>query len=103
MGSVQTSKVKKSACILCSINCGIDVTTGGKDGRELVKIKGDRDNPSSEGYVCNKASRLNYYQMGKDRIRSPMRKRADGSFEEIGWDIAIKEVAAGFSSRLRRG
>ena len=91
----QTSEFKKSACILCSINCGIEVKTGGKDGRELVKIKGDKDNPSSEGYVCNKASRLNHYQMGADRLDSPLRRKSDGTFEKVSWDVAIKEVAQG--------
>ncbi|BFM18146.1 molybdopterin oxidoreductase family protein [Maricurvus nonylphenolicus] len=98
MSYVQTGDVKKSACILCSVNCGLEVTAGGKDGRELIKIKGDRDNPSSEGYICDKASRLNYYQMGEDRIDSPMRRRADGSYEKVDWDTAIAEVAAGLKA-----
>jgi len=98
MHSIDTqSNIKKTACILCSINCGIEVTTGGKDGRELLKIKGDKENPSSEGYVCNKASRLNHYQMGNDRIDTPLRRRADGSYEKIDWTTAIKEVAAGLN------
>lgn len=98
MSAIQTTNPKKSACILCSVNCGIEVTTGGKDGRELIKIKGDRDNPSSEGYLCNKASRLNHYQMGADRIDSPLRRKADGSYEKVDWDTAIREVAAGLKA-----
>ena len=27
------------------------------------------------------------------RLTSPPRRRADGTFEEIGWDTAIREVA----------
>jgi len=88
---------KKSSCILCSINCGLDIKTGGIDGRELIKIKGDRDNPSSQGYVCNKAARLNHYQMGADRISSPMRRKTDGTYESVDWDTAIQEVAAGLN------
>lgn len=98
MGATQTEEIKKSACILCSINCGLEVTTGGKDGRELIKIKGDKDNPSSEGYVCNKASRLNHYQSGADRINSPMRRKSDGSYEQVDWETAIREVAEGFNA-----
>lgn len=86
---------KKTACILCSINCGLEVKTGGKDGRELLKIRGDKDNASSQGYLCNKASRLNHYQTGADRIDSPMRRRPDGRYEKVDWDTAIREVAAG--------
>ena len=96
------SEFKKSACILCSINCGLEIQTGGKDGRELIKIKGDKENPSSQGYVCNKASRLNHYQMGADRIDSPMRRKNDGTYEKVDWDTAIKEVAAGLNAVKNR-
>lgn len=93
--TAEKSQVKKSACILCSINCGIEVTVGGKDNREIIKIKGDKDNPSSEGYVCNKAARLNYYQTASDRIDKPLRRKPDGTYEEVDWDTAIREVTAG--------
>lgn len=85
--------MKKSACVLCSINCGIEVTTGGKDDRELLKIKSDRENPSSQGYICNKAARLNHYQTGEDRINTPLRRKPDGTYEAVSWETAIKEVA----------
>jgi len=88
---------KKSACILCSINCGLDIEVGGEDGRELLKIKGDKDHVSSQGYLCNKAARLNHYQMGADRLTSPLRRKDDGTYEPVDWDTAIREVTAGLS------
>ncbi len=30
--------------------------------------------------------RLDHYQNGRHRLTSPLRRRADGSFEEVGWD-----------------
>lgn len=87
------SEWKSSACILCECNCGIKVQTGGEDGRHIVRIRGDEAHPGSEGYLCQKASGLNFYQNGKDRLDSPLRKRADGSFEAIDWDTAISEIA----------
>ncbi|MDH4031504.1 MAG: molybdopterin-dependent oxidoreductase [Chromatiales bacterium] len=83
-----------TACILCSINCGIEVRLGGEDERRFVKIRGDKAHPSSKGYLCQKASKLDHYQNGKDRITRPMRRRDDGSFEEIDWETAIAEIAA---------
>ena len=97
MNSTNNSDYKKTACILCSINCGIEVSTGGRDNRELLKIRGDKDNPSSQGYVCEKSARLNHYQMGADRIDSPLRRKPDGSYEKVSWDVAIREVADGLS------
>ncbi|MCH8815276.1 MAG: molybdopterin-dependent oxidoreductase [Chloroflexi bacterium] len=84
---------KPTACILCECNCGIEVQLGGESGRELTLIKGDRNHPVSQGYACEKAQRLNYYQNNNARVTSPLRRREDGSYEEIDWDTAISEVA----------
>ncbi|MEL6674649.1 MAG: molybdopterin-dependent oxidoreductase, partial [Bacteroidota bacterium] len=79
-----------TACILCSQNCGIEIQVN--ETGEFGKILGDKAHPVSEGYICQKATRLNYYQDQK-RLTSPLRKREDGSFEEISWDTAIQEIA----------
>ena len=84
-----------TACILCECNCGIEVAL---EGRTLASIRGDRRHPASQGYTCNKAMRLDRYQNGPDRLTTPLRRRPDGGFEEIDWDTAIREVAAGFAA-----
>ncbi|MEM1113663.1 MAG: molybdopterin-dependent oxidoreductase [Pseudomonadota bacterium] len=85
-----------SACILCECNCGIKVQTGGEGGREIIRIRGDEAHPASEGYLCQKASGLNFYQNGKDRVTTPLKRRADGSFEAIDWDTATREIMQRF-------
>ena len=40
---------KKTACILCSINCGIEVQLGGEHGRHIVKVRGDDAHPGVAG------------------------------------------------------
>jgi anaerobic selenocysteine-containing dehydrogenase len=92
------SEWKSTACILCECNCGIEVQLGGPDGRSLVRVRGDDAHPSSRGYACEKPSRLDYYQNGPHRLTMPLRRRADGSFEEIDWDTAIREVAERFAA-----
>lgn len=87
------SEWHSSACILCECNCGIKVELGGEDGRHITRIRGDEDHPASHGYLCQKASGLDHYQNGKDRLSSPLRRTADGGFEEIDWDTAIVEIA----------
>ncbi len=84
---------KSSACILCELNCGIEVQLGGDDGRQFVRIRGNRAHPESRGYVCQKAGRLNHYQSSRDRVMLPLRRRPDGTFEEVSWETAIEEVA----------
>jgi len=85
---------KKTACILCECNCGLEAQIGGEGKRHFSRIRGDKAHPASQGYACEKPHRLDYYQNGPDRITSPLRRRADGTFEEIDWDTAIVEVAA---------
>jgi len=85
---------KPNACILCECNCGLEIELGGDDGRQFVRLRGDRRHPSSQGYACEKPHRLNHYQHAADRITRPLRRREDGTFEEITWETAITEVAA---------
>ena len=81
---------QRTACILCSVNCGIEVQL---DGRRIARVRGDRAHPGSRGYTCEKAQRLDHYQNGRDRLSAPLRRRADGTFEPVDWDTAIREVA----------
>ncbi len=85
----------QTACILCSINCGIEVKV--QDGH-FVRIRGDKAHPISQGYTCEKALRLDHYQNTRDRLTSPLRRRPDGTYEEIDWDSAIAEIAERFTA-----
>jgi anaerobic selenocysteine-containing dehydrogenase len=89
---------EKTACILCECNCGLEVQIGGEGNRHLTRIRGDKAHPSSKGYACEKPHRLDYYQNGPDRLTSPLRRKDDGTFEQIDWDTAIREVAARLSA-----
>jgi anaerobic selenocysteine-containing dehydrogenase len=84
---------QKTACILCSVNCGIEVKV---EDRHLTRVRGDRAHVASHGYACEKAQRIDFYQNGRDRLTAPLRRKPDRTFEEIDWDTAIREVAAGF-------
>src|SRR3954451_14970249 len=80
---------KPTACILCACNCGIEVQVA---GQAIVRVKGDKAHPASQGYACEKAQRLPYYQRN-ERITAPLRRREDGSYEQVDWDTAIADVA----------
>ncbi len=81
---------KSTACIMCANNCGIEVKV--KDDH-IVKVRGNKNSPFNKGYVCNKALSVGYYQNHNQRVLSPLRRKADGSFEEIDWDTATGEIA----------
>ncbi|CAM3979822.1 molybdopterin-dependent oxidoreductase [Smaragdicoccus niigatensis] len=82
---------QKTACILCESNCGLEVQV---QDRALVKIRGDKAHPASAGYTCEKPLRLDHYQSNPHRLTSPLRRRPDGTYEEIDWNTAITEIAA---------
>ncbi|WP_248965553.1 molybdopterin-dependent oxidoreductase [Sphaerisporangium perillae] len=86
---------RPSACVLCACNCGIEIRL---DGRRFERIRGDKAHPSSQGYTCEKPRRLDHYQNGVDRLTHPLRRRPDGTFEQVTWDTAIAEIAARFSA-----
>ncbi|WP_310460441.1 molybdopterin-dependent oxidoreductase [Sphaerotilus sp.] len=95
MSTPLSAEWKKTACIICSLNCGLEVQT---EGGRIVKARGDKDHPTSQGYVCEKSQRMDFYQNGADRITSPKRRRVDGSYEDIDWATAIREIAEKFAA-----
>ena len=90
MSETEFAGWKKTACTLCAVNCGLEVQT---DGDRIVRIRGDKAHPISQGYVCEKSQRLDYYQNGADRLDSPLRRRPDGTYERIDWPTAVREIA----------
>src|ERR1700704_3355112 len=89
----ETAEWAATACILCSVNCGIEVRLGGDDGRRFERVRGNKLHPGSLGYTCEKALRLDHYQNGRHRLTTPMRRTSNGSYEPVDWDTAIEEVA----------
>jgi anaerobic selenocysteine-containing dehydrogenase len=80
----------KTACILCSRNCGLETET---EGTRLTRIRGDADHPDSRGYICQKAARLDHYQNHDDRLQRPLKRLPDGTFEAVTWDEALADIA----------
>ena len=51
--------IHKTGCVLCAQNCGLEVEV--EDNR-IVKVRGDKDNPRSQGYVCRKGVNIAFHQ-----------------------------------------
>lgn len=89
---------KKTACVLCGNGCGLEVQV--EDNR-IVKARGDKDSPMSEGYVCRKGTNIAFHQHNADRVLYPLKKVGD-SFERISWDQAIGEIAEKLKNILKQ-
>ena len=87
------------SCPLCEAACGLEITMRGD---EVARIRGDRDNPFSRGFICPKGSTLKQLHEDPDRLRAPLVRRGDdpatATWEEVGWDEAFAEVARGLGA-----
>jgi anaerobic selenocysteine-containing dehydrogenase len=75
-------------CPLCEAGCGLEITVVGE---RVTRIRGDRDDVFSRGYLCPKGSTLKQLHDDPDRLRRPLVKR-DGRHVEVSWDEAFAEV-----------
>ncbi|MBU1902066.1 MAG: molybdopterin-dependent oxidoreductase [Proteobacteria bacterium] len=87
---------KKTSCVLCANLCGLEVRV---ENNRIVKVRGDKDNPRSEGYACRKGLNIKHYQHHADRLMHPLKKVGD-TFERISWDQAIDEIAEKLSGTV---
>ncbi len=78
----------QTGCVLCAQNCGLRVQV---ENNRIVKVKGDKENPRSEGYVCRKGLRISHHQHNSERLTHPLKKVGD-RFERISWEEAFSEI-----------
>ena len=86
--------VVKTFCRFCHAMCGIEVQV--EDGRP-VKVLGDRDNEISQGYTCIKGRNLPAQHEHEARLREPLARGEDGTFEPIDREAALDSIAAGIA------
>ncbi len=75
-------------CPLCEATCGLEVTV--RDGA-VQRIRGDRDDVFSHGFICPKGSTLKQLYEDPDRLRTPLIRRGEGHVEAT-WDEAFAEI-----------
>jgi anaerobic selenocysteine-containing dehydrogenase len=86
-------------CTLCEATCGLAVEV---EGRRVLAIRGDLDDPFSRGHLCAKAPALADLHADPDRLRRPLRRTGTG-FAEISWEEAFELAAEGLLAVAKRG
>src|SRR3954471_563648 len=84
------SEERITYCRICEPLCGLVATV--EDGR-VEKLRPDPDHPLSKGFACPKGIAMTDVQNDPDRVLHPLRRRADGEFEQGTWDEALDEIA----------
>ena len=63
--------LKKQPVYLYTNLYGLEVRV---ENNRIVKVRGEKDNPLSEGYVCRKGLNIIYHQHHADRLMYPLKK-----------------------------
>ena len=81
-------------CNICEAMCGLVIEHRDK---EILSIKGDKDDPFSKGHICPKAVALQDFYVDEDRLKTPIKRTPDG-WEEMSWEQAFSEVSSKLKS-----
>jgi anaerobic selenocysteine-containing dehydrogenase len=82
-------------CRVCHASCPMEVDV--QDNR-VIAVRGVMDDPLFEGYTCIKGRQIPDQMADPNRLRAAMRRRPDGTFEEV----ASGEALDGIAAELRR-
>src|SRR5215469_10155969 len=88
------TETKSVVCCGCSQQCGILVQV--RDNR-ISGIVGDKEHPSSQGFICVKGAEAASLHYDSGRIHWPLKRvgrRGEDKWQETGWDQALDEIAA---------
>ena len=91
---------EKSFCRICNTHCGMVLTLNEDD--RIVAIRPDKQDPVSEGFACFKGLQAVESHDPDNRVRYPLKKMPDGSFQRIGIEQALDEIAEKLQSIIDR-
>jgi anaerobic selenocysteine-containing dehydrogenase len=102
----ETESVHFHTCPLCEATCGLEISIKHRDDgtTSVGRIRGDRDDVFSKGFICPKGSTVKQLHEDPDRLRRPVIRRGDdpatATWEEVTWDEAFAEVERGLTAVL---
>ena len=89
-------RVVKSTCSVCHGVCGVQVHM--RNGK-VVKVTGDPECPTSNGYICAKGKASVELLYHPDRLKFPLKRvgaRGENRWQRISWDEALDTIANEF-------
>ncbi len=92
-----TEKTTPSVCSYCGVGCPTFLNT--QQGK-LVNVMADVDSETSHDNLCVRGQFAYDYVQNRDRLKTPMLRRADGTMGPASWDDALEAAASGLA-RIR--
>ncbi|MCX7221120.1 MAG: molybdopterin-dependent oxidoreductase, partial [Burkholderiales bacterium] len=84
----EQARIAHRICPFCEACCGLEIEL---EGNKIMRIRADKADVFSAGFLCPKAIGLKELHEDPDRLRSPLIKR-DGKFVAATWDEAYAEI-----------
>lgn len=84
-------RTEHTFCRVCHASCPLEVDV---DGNRVVAVRGVEDDPIFAGYTCIKGRQLPDQMSHRDRLRAPLVRRADGTFEQTTTTDALDAIAS---------
>lgn len=84
----------------CPDTCALITTVRGDTA---VRVRGDKDHPITQGFLCTKVNKYLQRTYHPDRITVPMKRvglKGEGIFEPATWEEAVADIAANMSTLI---
>ncbi len=82
--------VVATACRICAVGCGTLVEL---EGDTIVRVVGDPDDTTTNGYTCAKGRAGPEFHHAPYRLDAPLLRR-NGELVAAGWDETLDDIAA---------
>ncbi len=99
MTQTQSVTTRYHVCELCETGCGLAVEV---QNGQLQQVRPNERDVFSRGFICPKGLALPELERDPDRLRTPVRREADGTFRPISWEEALDTAAQHLKSIQRR-
>jgi anaerobic selenocysteine-containing dehydrogenase len=84
--------------MLCEAVCGLSVEM---DSGVIKSVRGDKDDPFSQGHICPKAAAIIDVQDDPDRIREPQ-QRDGAAWKSVSWKDALDRAGENIAAIQRK-
>jgi predicted molibdopterin-dependent oxidoreductase YjgC len=79
-----------TTCGYCGCGCNFYLNV---EDNQIVGVTPKNDHPVSKGKLCVKGWQGYSFVHHRDRLKHPLIKQQDGSFQEVSWQTAIEHIS----------